>query len=95
MNVTHKELSDLMQGLLSGISDMFDAQEKKMDQKLERMESRIMARIENGVEKKVDLLGEKVDGLEQRLISVEADVKDIKARLDLHDAEIYALKRIK
>ena len=93
--VTHEEFSELMQDLLSGISDMFDAHEKSMDQKLERMESQIMMRIENGVEKKVDLLGEKVDGLEQRLISVENDVKEIKAKLDQHDAEIYTLKRIK
>ena len=95
MNVTHDELSELMQGLLSGISDMFDARDKALDQKLERMENQILMRLENGIEKKADLLGEKVDGLEKHLASVEADTKEIKARLDLHDAEIYTLKRIK
>lgn len=51
--VTHEELSELMQGLLSGISDMFTAQEKKMDEKLERMEQRMDERF-NRMEERFD-----------------------------------------
>ena len=79
--VTHDELNELMQGLLTGIGEMLD-----------RQETRIMMRIENGLgvqakangeaiaalQKKVDAFDRKVDAMEEHVGSLTESVQYVK-----------------
>ena len=75
--VTHAELYEL----LSAISVM-------MDEKLERTENRMKMYIENGVQKQVNMLGEKMTNLEShqeamktQLDTLSEDMQEVKIRL--------------
>ena len=81
--VTQSELQDFMQGLLSGISDM-------MDEKIHRSENRIMAYIEAGVEKKVDILSEQVVSLTSKVNIMENHMAHMTERMDSIDVRLAA-----
>ena len=93
------KLADAMQEntkmMLEAMNSMYDSLNKKIDQRGEQSESRIMTYVENGVEKRLDMLFEKVDSVDQRLCFVEQDVKEIKEKLTEHDDELYTLRRVK
>ena len=107
--VTKQEMAEFTNTILEAMNSMYQNLSTMMDEKIERSETRMKAYIENGVEKKVDLLAErmdalteKVDTMEQRQTAMEEhlgrlteDVQEIKMRLAVHDEEIYTLRRVK
>ncbi len=107
--VTKQEMAEFTNTILEAMNSMYQNLSTMMDEKIERSENRMKAYIENGVEKKVDLLAErmdalteKVDTMEQRQTAMEEhlgrlteDVQEIKMRLAVHDEEIYTLRRVK
>ena len=100
--VTKQEMAEFTNTILEAMNSMYQNLSTMMDEKIERSETRIKAYIENGVEKKVDLLAERMDAMEQRQTAMEEhlgrlteDVQEIKMRLAVHDEEIYTLRRVK
>ena len=108
-----EEIQGMLNDLMLGIGDMLKAQEQRIDEKLKAQEQRIdekleknkteiVTYIENGVEKKVDLLTERVDAMERRQAVMEEqlgrlteDMRVVKAAVTHHEEEIITLKRIK
>ena len=96
--ITHGELKVFMTDLLAGIGDM-----------IQQSENRMKMYIENGVQKQVQALSEKVDAMDERLgrleVRVDAiethlgapteEVHEIKEIVSTHDEEIITLKRVK
>lgn len=93
--VTHSELNELMQGILTGIDDMFKAQNKRIDETLERHENKIMMRIENGIGKQVQANGEAISGIFELLDRVESVLDEVKQAVTRHDDELYIIKKAK
>ena len=100
--VTKQEMKEFTNTILDAMNSMYQNLSTMMDEKIERSENRIKAYIENGVEKKVDLLAEKMDAMEQRQNAMEEhlgklteDVQEIKDHLAEHDEEIITLRRVK
>ena len=97
-----EEIQGMLNDLMLGIGDMLKAQEQRLDEKLEKNKTEIVAYIENGVEKKVDLLAERMDDMERRQAVMEEqlgrlteDMQVVKAAVTHHEEEIITLKRIK
>lgn len=72
--VTHSELEEVMQSVLSGIDEMFKAQNKRMDEMFERHENRIMMRIENGLGMQIKASGEALESLQMKADVIEDKV---------------------
>lgn len=102
---TSKEMAEFTKTILDAMNSMYE----NLSEKIERSETRMKAYIENGVEKKVDLLAERVDALSEKVDSIDKrqatmeehlgklteDVQEIKDHLAEHDEEIITLRRVK
>ncbi len=91
--VTHEEFQEFMQGLLSGISEM-------MDEKIQRSEDRMMARIEGGIgaqvqanAEKLDALSGKVDAMEAHLGAMTEHMESIDLRLTAVESDMKDMKK--
>ena len=98
----HQDLQILVKDILEGVGAMISESE-------ERTTNRLMAYIENGVQKDVRLLAEQVGVLSQDMIEVkgrlikiedrlenlEGDMQVVKAVVTSHSEEIHTLKRAK
>lgn len=85
--------SRIMTQIENGIGKQVQANGEKLDALTERVD-RLETRMDS-MEEHMGTMEERMVSVDQRLSVVESDVKDIKAKLDQHDAEIYTLKRIK
>ena len=107
--VTKKDFQELTGTLLEAINSMYTTLSVMMDEKNMQTENRIKAYIENGVEKRVTLMGEKLDALTEKVDAMEEhlgkltqdteqlklDVRSIRATLEEHDNEIFMLRQAK
>ena len=80
--VTHGELNELMQGLLSSLDEMFA-----------RHENRIMMRIENGIGMQAKANGEAIAALQDRVGAIEDKVNTIEGKVDALSGQMTALDR--
>ena len=65
--VTKKDFQELTGTLLEAINSMYSSLSNMIDEKTEQTENRIKAYIENGVEKRVTLMGESLDALTEKV----------------------------
>ena len=107
--VTKKDFQELTGTLLEAINSMYSSLSNMIDEKTEQTENRIKAYIENGVEKQVTLMGERLDALTEKVDAMEVhlgkltqdteqlklDVRSIRATLEEHDNEIFMLRQAK
>ncbi len=65
--VTKQEMKEFTNTILDAMNSMYQNLSTMMDEKIERSENRMKAYIENGVEKRTNLLAEKVDALSEKV----------------------------
>ncbi len=101
-SVTKQDLNELTATILDAVNSMYKSLTDRISENAERPAAQIKTIIENGVEKKIDLLAEKLDAIEKKQSAMEEhlgrlteDVQEVKLRLAEHDEEIITLRRVK
>ena len=78
--VTKQEMAEFTNTILEAMNSMYQNLSTMMDEKIERSETRIKAYIENGVEKRTNLLFEKVDALSDKVDALTEKVDTMEQR---------------
>ena len=78
--VTKQEMKEFTSTILDAMNSMYQNLSTMMDEKIERSENRMKAYIENGVEKRTNLLAEKVDALSEKVDTLTEKVDSIDKR---------------
>ena len=98
----NEQLQELVRDILTGVDDMIQASETRMLERMDKQKHEILACIENGVQKDVRILAEKVTSLDDRVSHLESDMREVKEDLSVvraavttHDDAIRNLKIVK
>lgn len=79
--VTTEELKEVMKDVLTGIDEMF-----------QRQENRILARIENGIGKQVQMNTERLDALTARMDAMEGHMAAMTERMESMDMRLTSIE---
>lgn len=92
---TKQDLQELTNTILDAVNSMYASLCKQMDEKIEQSENRIMAQIENGIEKQAQMNGEAISGILERLDRVESTLGEVKEAVTRHDDELFIIRKAK